>query len=647
MGHLFRMMGQPPVVGEIVGGLLLGQTLLGDAGTDLLFPEELRPYLKALAALGLVLFMFIVGLELDLAVVRKKQRTAVTVSLASIALPFLLGSLLGLYLYSRHPPPEDERTRIAFVMFVGAAMSITAFPVLARILGDRGMLRTGLGGLAMASAAVDDIVAWSLLAVVIAAAGSAEDLARVWLAVPYIALMFLVVRPQLRRVTAWYHRAGRLTPDILAVLLVGLLLSAYATEWLRVHYVFGAFLFGAVIPREAAAQMFHEILERLEQVSVLLLLPVFFVVTGLGVDLSAVGRHGAVDLLLVMFVAVFGKFAGAYLGARSQGVHHNRAAALATLMNTRGLTELVILNVGREKGILDDQLFSIMVAMAVLTTVMTGPLLRLVYSDRRVARDIAEAEREALGVNAGYTVLAVVDDLEDGARVAGVAADLAASGPDPQVILLRAVTFASPALEVGSGLSAELAELATSAEALETLRQRVEARGLRCVVVTRFTDDVVREIVSASTTANADVVVLGAADDTYDHVVGAQASQVITVLGEPEMAGTVQLVPSSGADGDAALEAAVRTAIGRGGELTVRSDEGRASAKRAGGLVARIQKAGLRARLAEPNDPVAVTVAAPGAPVQLPAMVVRAQLDREPVDLAAILAESQHPVVRD
>ncbi len=543
MGHVFRRFGQPPVVGEIVGGLLLGKTLLGDAGTDFLFPEEIRPYLQVLAAVGLVLFMFVVGLELDLGVVRKRQRTAITVSVSSIALPFLLGSLLALYLYSRHPPPDEDRTQLAFVMFIGAAMSITAFPVLARILTDRGMLRTPVGGLAMASAAVDDIIAWSMLAVVIAAAGSPEDLARVWLAVPYVAVMFLVVRPQLRRLTAWYTRVGRLTPDILAVLLVGLLASAYATEWLRIHYVFGAFLFGAVIPREAAAQMFHEILERLEQVSVVLLLPVFFVVTGVGVDLSAIGGQGVLELLLVMLVAVSGKFFGAYFGARSQGVHHHRAAALATLMNTRGLTELVILNVGREKGILDDRLFSIMVAMAVLTTVMTGPLLRLVYSDRRVARDIAEAEREALGTGAAYTALAVLDELEDADRVVTVAGDLAASAWDSQVVLLRVVAFSSPALELGSGLSGELAELAGSAETLEALRRRLESRDVRCTVVTRFSADVPGEIVSAANIANADVLVLGQTGDVHDHVALDFPGQIVVVPGEPGADGSVLLIP--------------------------------------------------------------------------------------------------------
>lgn len=636
MGYVFRRIGQPPVVGEILGGLLLGKTLLGDAGTEFLFPSEVRPYLKVLAALGLVLFMFVVGLELDLGVVRRRQRTAVTVSLASIALPFALGVALGLYLYAAHPPPEEERTRVAFVLFIGASMSITAFPVLARILADRGMLRTALGGLAMASAAVDDIIAWSLLAVVVAAAGSSEDLQRVWLAVPYVVLMFLVVRPQLRRLVAWYGRAGRLTPDILAILLVGLLLSSYATEWLRIHYVFGAFLFGAVIPREAAAEMFHEILERLEQVSVLLLLPVFFVVTGVGVDLSAIGKQGSFELLLVMFVAVSGKFVGAYLGARSQRVHHHRAAALATLMNTRGLTELVILNVGLEKGILDEQLFSIMVAMAVLTTVMTGPLLRIVYSDRRLARDIAEAEREALGLEAGYTVLAVVDDLADAGRVTEAAADLAASARDGRVVILRVVGFSSPVLEVGSGLSAELAELAASADALETLRGHVDGRGVGCAVVTRFSSDVPREIVSAASAAGADMVVLGNAGSVRDAIESAFPGQVACLLGVPATTGSVRLMVTGGADGNAALEAALRMAIGRDALLTVSGVDGRGGLKRAAGVVEDLERAGCEARLASPDDAVAITLCGARVDSDSSTLVLKAQPDREPVDLASV-----------
>src|SRR4051812_22068048 len=269
-GAAFRRIHQPAVVGEIVAGLLLGGTALAYAPghpTEHLFPTDSRPFLKAVAALGLVLFMFIVGLELDLGVIRGQERLATTVSLASIPLPFVAGALPGLALFATHA--QDDQSKLPFALFIGAAMSITAFPVLARILADRGLLRTPLGAAALASAAVDDVVAWTLLAVVVAIAGpgkgGGEPQWHIWLTIPYLIGMVVVVRPLLKLVIERYAKAGRLTPDLLAVILVGLLLSSYAADWLGIHYIFGAFFFGAVMPRQGAARMFHEILERLEQ----------------------------------------------------------------------------------------------------------------------------------------------------------------------------------------------------------------------------------------------------------------------------------------------------------------------------------------------------------------------------------------------
>src|SRR3954467_13419598 len=357
-GAAFRRIHQPAVVGEIVAGLLLGGTALARAPghpTKHLFPMDSRPFLKAVAALGLVLFMFIVGLELDLGVIRGQERLATTVSLASIALPFIGGVLLGLALYNPPPPTDSSQTKVPFALFIGASMSITAFPVLARILADRNLLRTPLGAAALASAAVDDVIAWSLLAVVVAIAGpgvgGGEPQWHIWLTVPYLLAMVFLVRPVLGRIVKKYNAVGRLTPDLLAVVLVGLLLSSYATDWLGIHYIFGAFLFGAVMPREGAVIMFREILERLEQVSVLLLLPVFFVVTGLAVDFWNMGPNWYWQLPAILGAAIAGKFLGAFGASRAHGVPRPRSAAIGVLMNTRGLTEIVILTVGRQKNI--------------------------------------------------------------------------------------------------------------------------------------------------------------------------------------------------------------------------------------------------------------------------------------------------------
>jgi len=249
LGALAKKVGQPPVIGEILAGILVGPTLFGTAVSGALFPVDIRGPLAGLANIGLVLFMFIVGYELDHMLVRGKEKVAVSVSIGSIVLPFGLGVTLALWLAGNH---GVDRV-LPFALFMGAAMSVTAFPVLARILTDRGMHRIAVGGLALASAAVDDVVAWSLLAVVVTIGGAGADQWHVFFAIPFVLLMFFVVRPLLRRLADAHQKAGRLTPNILAVILIGLMLTCYATEWLGVHFIFGAFIFGAIMPRAAAA----------------------------------------------------------------------------------------------------------------------------------------------------------------------------------------------------------------------------------------------------------------------------------------------------------------------------------------------------------------------------------------------------------
>src|SRR5215468_2752992 len=285
LGVAAKRIGQPPVVGEIIAGILLGPTLFGGKITTTLFPLTLRPALSALANLGVVMFMFAIGYELDLRLLRGRERVAASVSVSSIILPLALGTGLGAWLASRH----HVHDALPFALFVGTAMSVTAFPVLARILTDRGMHRTRIGGIALTSAAMDDVLAWSLLAVVVAIAGAGGQPLRLLLAPVYAVVIFGAVRPLVRRLLDVYRRQGRLTSNVLAAVLAGLLLSSFATDWIGVNYIFGAFLFGVVMPRGdgAADAMREEILDRLEQLSVLVLLPVFFVVSGLNVNLSS------------------------------------------------------------------------------------------------------------------------------------------------------------------------------------------------------------------------------------------------------------------------------------------------------------------------------------------------------------------------
>jgi Kef-type K+ transport system membrane component KefB len=386
LGMLASRIGQPPVIGEIVAGIAIGPTLFHGQIAATLFPTEIRPLLASLANVGLALFMFIVGCELEHAIVAERKRVPISVSLGSTVLPFAMGSALALYLFSSH---GGQNNKLGFVLFFGASMSVTAFPVLARILSDRGMNRTQVGAVALASAAVSDVLAWSLLAVAVTVSGGTGQW-KTLLLPPFVALLFLVVRPLLARLSAAHLERGKAASELLVPVVVGLFLCSWATEWMGVHFIFGAFLFGAIMPRDGIDGVRQQITTRLEPATTVVLLPIFFVVAGFKVDLSDLGSSAWGQLALIMFVAVTGKMAGAYFGARLQGVPNREAGVLATLMNTRGLTELVILSVGLQLGFLDEQLYSLMVVMAVVTTMMAGPLLSALYPREQVERDAAE-----------------------------------------------------------------------------------------------------------------------------------------------------------------------------------------------------------------------------------------------------------------
>jgi Kef-type K+ transport system membrane component KefB len=372
LGAVARRAGQPPVIGEILAGIVLGPTLLGNMFSGWLFPNDVRPFLTALANVGVALFMFLVGLELEARLLRGRGKVAATVSVTSIIVPFGLGVALASYLATHN----HTGNRLGFVLFLGAAMSVTAFPVLARILTDRGLARTPLGGLALTCAAIDDVLAWSMLAVVIILSGEGGTGQWVIVLLPlYLAVMFLGVRPLLSRAfTPGTHLRG----GQLAAVLAGVLVSGAATEWLGLHFIFGAFLFGVVMPRAGTEALRAAIVERVGEVNNTLLLPAFFIVAGLKVTLSGIGLSGLGVLGLVLLVAIAGKFGGAFAGARLHRLPVRQSAVLATLMNTRGLTELIILTVGLQLGVLDQRLYSIMVLMAVITTAMAGPLLSLI-----------------------------------------------------------------------------------------------------------------------------------------------------------------------------------------------------------------------------------------------------------------------------
>ena len=394
VGLLFRLIGQPQVVGEMVAGILLGPSFLGWVAPKLsgaLFPAASLGYLSTLSQVGLLLFMFLVGLEFDPGLIRGRGRAVVLISNVSIAVPFALGSGLALYLYPRLADPHVGFT--AFTLFLGAAMSITAFPVLARILAERWLTRTDLGAMAIACAAIDDVTAWCILAYIVAFVRSTEP-SHLWLTfagVTVFALaMIFVVRRLLLRFQAAFAVRHKLTEDMMALLMLLLLLSAAATEWLGVHLLFGAFLFGAVLPRDH--DFVRAVAEKLESVTVVLLLPIFFAFVGLRTSLQLMsGREMWWYCLLVIVVAVAGKLAGSAIAARVAGIPWRNALAIGVLLNTRGLMQLVILNLGFELGVINQALFSMMVVMAIVTTLLTTPLMEWINPVREQRVESAAA----------------------------------------------------------------------------------------------------------------------------------------------------------------------------------------------------------------------------------------------------------------
>jgi Kef-type K+ transport system membrane component KefB len=369
-GWAISRIGQPRVHGEILAGILLGPSLLGvlwPEALGYLFPQEIIGALRVLAQIGLVLFMFLIGLELDLAKLRGHGHKAVVISFTSIVVPILFGALLALWLY---PRLGDGADRLGFTLFTGAAMAITAFPVLARVLQETGLQHTRVGVLTITCAAVDDVSAWCVLAVVVAvvqSSGFADALRTVMLSALFLVAMLRIVRPMLRRFGT--------APLWLTICLA--LGAAWVTEMIGIHAIFGAFIAGTSMPRTAEVR--QEVHRRLEPGVVTFLLPVFFVVVGLAtrIDLLDTPYVWGVTLLVIA-TAILGKWGGSMIAARVMGESWQDAAAIGILMNTRGLTELVILTVGLQLGVINTTLFTMGVLMALVTTLMATPLLALV-----------------------------------------------------------------------------------------------------------------------------------------------------------------------------------------------------------------------------------------------------------------------------
>lgn len=380
-GWICNKIGQPTVIGEMIAGIMLGPSFLGMHFPDasmVLFPMESLPNLQFLSQIGLILFMFIVGMELDLKVLRNKAHDAVIISHASIIFPFALGIGLSYFLFERFAPANIEFS--SFGLFIGIAMSVTAFPVLARIVQERGIQRSRLGTIVITCAAADDITAWCILAAVIAIvkAGSfVSSLYVIALAVIYVFFMIKAVRPFLKRIADLHSTKGSLSKPIVAIFFLVLILSAYATEVIGIHALFGAFMAGAIMPESAKFR--NLFIEKVEDVGMVLLLPLFFVFTGLRTE---IGLLNDVELWKItgwiILVAVIGKFVGSAVAAKFVGQNWKDSLSIGALMNTRGLMELVVLNIGYDLGVLSPEIFAMMVIMALVTTFMTGPAMDLI-----------------------------------------------------------------------------------------------------------------------------------------------------------------------------------------------------------------------------------------------------------------------------
>ncbi|NRS87118.1 Kef-type K+ transport system membrane component KefB [Flavobacterium sp. 7E] len=398
-GWIFKKIGQPTVIGEIIAGIVLGPSLVGMYFPEFsaaLFPVESLGNLKFLSQIGLILFMFVIGMELDIKVLKNKASEAIVISHASIVFPFALGIGLSYFVYNKFAPEGVEF--LSFSLFMGIAMSITAFPVLARIVQERGIHKTRLGAIVITCAAADDITAWCLLAVVIAIVKAGDFIGSLYvisLAVVYVLAMIFIVKPFLKRIGDLYGSKDSIGKPVMAIFFLFLILSSYATEVIGIHALFGAFMMGAIMPDVSKFRLIF--IEKVEDVAVILLLPLFFVFTGLKTEVGLINDSYLWKVTgAIILVAVVGKFLGSALAAKFVGQNWKDSLTIGALMNTRGLMELIVLNIGLELKVLTPEVFTMMVIMALVTTFMTGPALDLIdflFKNKNVSEEEEQVDQ--------------------------------------------------------------------------------------------------------------------------------------------------------------------------------------------------------------------------------------------------------------
>ena len=387
VGWLAQRIGQSQVVSEMIAGVLMGPSLLGLLFPDVqgaLFPKDSMPILYAVSQVGLSLYMFLIGLEFQVGLIRKRLRSALSVSLAGIVVPFFLGGVLATFLASDADFFAPGVSRTEAVLFMGASMSITAFPMLARIIHERGLSGTSLGTLALAAGSLDDAAAWCVLAVVLASFAGDPAFAAIAIGggLAYAVLLVTIGRRLLAGLGRVVERAGEMTGGMLTVVLMLVMLGSWFTDWIRIYAVFGAFVMGVAMPRGKFAS---EVTRLVGPLTTTFLLPLFFVYSGLNTRIGLVDTPALwLVALVVLIAATAGKGVACWLAARLNGEPNREALAIGTLMNARGLMELIILNIGLERGIIEPTLFTIMVLMAIVTTLMATPVFEWVYGRERL-----------------------------------------------------------------------------------------------------------------------------------------------------------------------------------------------------------------------------------------------------------------------
>ena len=626
MGEIVARLGQPRVMGELIGGIILGPSLIGAlpqafpalcgaaaCPPNWPFSATTLAGLRSAAEVGLVFYMFLVGLELDPSVLRARAKQALAISLTSVAFPFVIGTIAAIVLLNQGSLYGDATRPAAFIVFMGVSMSITAFPVLARILVERRMVRGPIGALALACAAVDDVVAWSLLALatVFAAAGAVataapgaakaapapDPIAIVLLAIAFCLLMAFLARPILARVADAYEESGHVPAGWVVVVFVGILAAAFLSQRVGIATIFGAFVVGLIMPRHGG--LTADISNRLEDFAVIVLLPLFFVVSGMRTNIA--GHLGDptfwVLVLVLTAIAIGGKWLGASVAARASGLDRQGSIAIGALMNTRGLTELIVLNVGLSLGVISQDLFTALVLMALITTFMTGPALRLI--DRRGLLSVlpeVEVERAAPATAPARALLVASQDDRNEAELVRLAKALA-SGPERhEAILVRLIqpsritTRYSPAQRAATAASVGLRE-----QADELIAAGIPARSV-VLMSARLDEDLVR----LANDPRVDLILADgrrslAREEVPGGAVGAlleRAASDVAILVRRAAGVRIDMdhpvvVPFGGSDHDwAALEIGARIADSYGSRLRLvgaREDDG---ARDAGGLLA-------------------------------------------------------------